>query len=106
MSQRDWFEKDYYAVLGVSKDASKDEIKKAYRKLAQKYHPDANTDADAESLFKEITEAHSILSNDEKRAEYDQMRSFVDAGGQRFYGFGPNQGGGNVRINIVDLFGA
>ena len=106
MSQRDWLDKDYYAVLGVSKDASKDEIKKAYRKLAQKYHPDANKgDADAESRFKEISEAHSILSNDEKRAEYDQMRSFVDAGGQRFYGFGPNQGGGNVRVNIGDLFG-
>jgi len=106
MSQRDWFEKDYYAVLGVSKDASKDDIKKAYRKLAQKYHPDANKgDAAAESRFKEISEAHSILSNDEKRAEYDQMRSFVDAGGQRFYGFGPNQGGGNVRVNIGDLFG-
>ena len=106
MSQRDWFEKDYYAVLGVAKTASKDEIKKAYRKLAQKYHPDANSDdASAESRFKEITEAHSILSNDEKRAEYDQMRSFVDAGGQRFYGFGPNRGGNNVRVNIGDLFG-
>ena len=106
MSQRDWFEKDYYAVLGVSKTASKDEIKKAYRKLAQKYHPDANSDdKDAEARFKEITEAHSILSNDEKRAEYDQMRSFVDAGGQRFYGFGPNRGGNNVRVNIGDLFG-
>ena len=106
MSQRDWFEKDYYKVLGVSKDASKADIKKAYRKLAQQYHPDANKDdKNAETRFKEITEAHSILSNDEKRAEYDQMRSFVDAGGQRFYGFGPNQGGGNVRINIGDLFG-
>ena len=106
MSQRDWFEKDYYAVLGVSKDASKADIKKAYRKLAQQYHPDANKDdKNAESRFKEITEAHSILSNDEKRAEYDQMRSFVDAGGQRFYGFGPNRGGGNVRVNIGDLFG-
>ena len=106
MSQRDWFEKDYYATLGVSKDASKDEIKKAYRKLAQKFHPDANKDdKDAEARFKEITEAHSILSNDEKRAEYDQMRSFVDAGGQRFYGFGPGRGAGNVRINIGDLFG-
>ena len=105
MSQRDWFEKDYYAVLGVSKDASKDEIKKAYRKLAQKYHPDANKDdKTAETRFKEISEAHSILSNDEKRAEYDQMRSFVDAGGERIYGFGPN-GGGGVRVNIGDLFG-
>ena len=106
MSQRDWADKDYYAVLGVSKDASKDEIKKAYRKLAQRYHPDANKDdATAEARFKEITEAHSILSNDEKRAEYDQLRSFVDAGGQRFYGFGGNRGSGNVRVNIGDLFG-
>ena len=106
MSQRDWFEKDYYKILGVDSKASKDEIKKAYRKLAQKHHPDANKDdATAEARFKEISEAHSILSNDEKRKEYDQMRSFVDAGGQRFYGFGPNRGGGNVRVNIGDLFG-
>lgn len=106
MAQRDWADKDYYKVLGVSKTATKDEIKKAYRKLAQKHHPDANEgDASAEARFKEISEAHAILSNDEKRAEYDQMRSFVDAGGQRFYGFGPNQGGGNVRVNIGDLFG-
>ncbi|MDQ3939858.1 MAG: DnaJ domain-containing protein [Actinomycetota bacterium] len=106
MSQRDWFEKDYYKILGVSQTASKDEIKKAYRKLAQKYHPDANKDdKSAETRFKEISEAHSILSDTEKRKEYDQMRSFVDAGGQRFYGFGPNRGGGNVRINIGDLFG-
>ncbi|MGH2807055.1 MAG: DnaJ C-terminal domain-containing protein [Actinomycetota bacterium] len=106
MSQRDWFQKDYYKVLGVSKDSSKDDIKKAYRKLAQKYHPDANkNDTDAETRFKEISEAHSILSNDEKRREYDEMRRFVDAGGERIYGFGPNSGGGNVRVNIGDLFG-
>lgn len=105
MSQRDWIEKDYYAVLGLTKNASKDEIKKAYRKLAQRYHPDANAgDNAAESRFKEISEAHSILSNDEKRAEYDQMRSFVEAGGERFYGFTPGRGGG-VRVNIGDLFG-
>ena len=61
MSQREWAEKDYYSILGVSKTATKAEIKKAYRKLAQKYHPDANTDADAEARFKAITEAHSIL---------------------------------------------
>lgn len=106
MSQRDWFEKDYYKVLGVSKDATKDEIKKAYRKLAQKFHPDANKDdTTAETRFKEISEAHSILSNDEKRKEYDEMRRLVDAGGQRFYGFGPDRGAGNVRVNIGDLFG-
>jgi molecular chaperone DnaJ len=103
MAQRDWFEKDYYKVLGVTKSASKDEVKKAYRKLAQRFHPDANAgDPDAEARFKEISEAHAILSNDEKRREYDRMRQFVEAGGERVYGFTPGQGGG-VRVNIGDL---
>lgn len=107
MAQRDWMDKDFYKVLGVDKDAPKDSIKRAYRKLAQKYHPDANEgDKSAEQRFKEISEAHSVLSNDDKRREYDQMRAFVDAGGQRFYGFdprGPGGGQGNVRINVEDL---
>ena len=104
MAQRDWAEKDYYKVLGVPKTASKDEIKRAYRKLAQKHHPDANKgDGAAESRFKEISEAHAILSNDTKRAEYDQIRQFIDSGGRRFYN-APG-GGGNVRVNIGDLFG-
>lgn len=104
MAQRDWAEKDYYKVLGVPKTASKDEIKKAYRKLAQKHHPDANKgDAGAESRFKDISEAHAILSNTEKRAEYDQIRQFMESGGRRFYN-APG-GGGNVRVNIGDLFG-
>ena len=103
MSQREWLDKDYYAVLGVSKDASKDEIKRAYRKLAQKHHPDANKgDASAEARFKEISEAYALLSNEDKRREYDEMRRLVEAGGERIYGFGPNQGGG-VRVNIGDL---
>jgi molecular chaperone DnaJ len=105
MAQRDWVEKDYYAVLGVKKDASKDDIKRAYRKLAQKYHPDANKgDPVAETRFKEISEAHSVLANDSKRAEYDEMRRLFEAGGERIYGFGPNRGGG-VRVNIGDVFG-
>jgi molecular chaperone DnaJ len=104
MSQREWMDNDYYGILGVSKDASKADIKKAYRKLAQKFHPDANKgDAEAEKRFKEISEAHAILSNDEKRKEYDQMRQFVEAGGQRFYGFRPGGGNGNVRVNIGDI---
>ena len=107
MAQRDWMEKDFYKVLGVDKEAPKDSIKRAYRKLAQKFHPDANKgDKGAEQRFKEISEAHSVLSNDDKRREYDQMRAFVDAGGQRFYGFdprGPGGGQGNVRINVEDL---
>jgi molecular chaperone DnaJ len=104
VAQRDWAEKDYYKVLGVPKTATKDEIKKAYRKLAQKHHPDANKgDISAEARFKEISEAHAILSNDEKRAEYDQIRQFMDSGGRRFYN--APDGGGNVRVNIGDLFG-
>jgi molecular chaperone DnaJ len=105
MAQRDWVEKDYYAVLGLKKDASKDDIKRAYRKLAQKYHPDANKgDPAAEARFKEISEAHSVLANDSKRAEYDEMRRLFEAGGERIYGFGPNRGGG-VRVNVGDVFG-
>ena len=105
MSQRDWIEKDYYKTLGVSKSASKEEIKKAYRKLAQKHHPDANKgDASAEERFKEVSEAHAILSNDEKRREYDEMRRLFESGGHRIYGGAPG-GGGNVRVNIGDLFG-
>ena len=106
MAQRDWADKDYYKVLGVSKTATKDEIKKAYRKLAQKFHPDANKGDDAaEARFKEISEAHAILSNDSKRAEYDQIRQFMESGGERFYGFRPGGGQGSVRVNIGDLFG-
>ncbi|HYZ46127.1 MAG TPA: DnaJ domain-containing protein, partial [Actinomycetota bacterium] len=103
MAQRDWAQKDYYKVLGVSEGADKDEIKRAYRKLAQKHHPDANKgDAAAETRFKEISEAYAVLSNDRKRQEYDQTRSFVEAGGERIYGFGPD-GGGGVRVNIGDI---
>jgi molecular chaperone DnaJ len=104
MSQREWAEKDYYKTLGVDKTATKEQIKKAYRKLAQKYHPDANKgDPSAEARFKEISEAQSILSNDDKRREYDQMRSLIEAGGHRWYGYAPGDGGGNVRVNIGDL---
>lgn len=104
MSQRDWAEKDFYNVLGVDKSATKDEIKRAYRKLAQKNHPDANKgDAAAETRFKEISEAYATLSNDKKRKEYDEMRRLLDAGGNRFYGFRPGGGGENVRVNVGDI---
>ena len=65
--------KDYYEVLGINKNASTDEMKKAYRKLAMKYHPDRNpNDSEAEESFKEAAEAYEILSDDQKRAKYDR----------------------------------
>ncbi|NIP31084.1 MAG: DnaJ domain-containing protein, partial [Candidatus Dadabacteria bacterium] len=64
--------RDYYEILGISKDAKKAEIKKAYRKLALKYHPDKNPDKEAEEKFKEISEAYAVLYDDEKRRLYDQ----------------------------------
>ena len=65
--------RDYYEVLGLSKGASEDDIKKAYRKLAKKYHPDINKAADAEEKFKEINEAYEVLSDPQKKATYDQF---------------------------------
>src|SRR6059036_2602783 len=82
--RREWFEKDYYKVLGVPKNASAAEIKKAYRKLAQQHHPDANGgNKDAEDRFKEVSAAHEVLGDEEKRRAYDRVRE-MGAGG-----FGP-----------------
>ena len=78
--------KDYYEILGVSKDASQDEIKSAFRKLAKKYHPDINKEKGAEEKFKEIGEAYSVLSDEQKRKQYDQFGSAAFDGSQGGYG--------------------
>ena len=101
MASQDWFEKDFYAVLGTSKDASDAELKKVYRKLARQYHPDSNPgDPKAEARFKEVSEAYTVLSDPEQRAEYDQMRA-MGAGGARFTAGGP-QGGGYFVEGVVE----
>jgi molecular chaperone DnaJ len=103
MSTKDWIEKDYYKVLGVSKDAKPEEIKKAYRKLARDNHPDQNPgNADAERRFKEISEANDVLSNEAKRKEYDEARRLFGGGGFRFPGAGTRPPGGGVGVD--DLF--
>jgi len=98
MASQDWFDKDFYAVLGVKKDVSDAELKKTYRKLARQYHPDSNAgDAKAEARFKEISEAYSVLSDKELRTEYDQVRAM--GSGARFTSGGGSNGG------FEDVFG-
>jgi molecular chaperone DnaJ len=103
MSARDYVEKDYYAALGVPKDASQADIKKAYRKLARQHHPDANKgDAASEEKFKVISEAYDVLSDETKRREYDEARALFGSGGFRVPGGGNGQG---VPFDLSDLFG-
>jgi molecular chaperone DnaJ len=107
--------KDYYQVLGVPPDADADAIKKAYRKLARKYHPDVNAgDPSAEERFKSISEAYRVISDPEQRKRYDAMRTAgagagFGGGGGGFGGFGfgqPGAGGEWRTIDLEDLGGA
>jgi molecular chaperone DnaJ len=107
LSARDYVEKDYYAALGVSKEATPAEIKKSYRKLARKFHPDANDgDTKAEEKFKEVSEAYDVLSDPAKRKEYDEARSLFGSGGFRVpRGAGAPGGAGGAPFDLGDLFG-
>src|SRR5664279_470148 len=110
MSTKDFIEKDYYKAIGVPKDAKPADIKKAYRKLARQYHPDANKgEAKSEERVKEISEAYDILSDEKRRKEYDEARALFGSGGFRVPGGGRSAGApgaGGIHFDLGDLFGA
>ena len=102
--RREWFETDYYAVLGVSPDASDPEITKAYRKLARKHHPDSS-DGD-EARFKQISAAYDVIGGTDKRAAYDEARQLGPAGfGPQAGGFASGPGGFSIRVEDLDDLG-
>ncbi len=105
MSSKDWLEKDFYAVLGVAKSASADEIKKAYRRLARELHPDHNPgNVEAEDRFKAVSEAYDVLSDDAKRKEYDEMRQLFGSGAFRRGARGAGATAGQP-FDLSDIFG-
>ena len=102
MASQDWVDRDFYAILGVSKNASEAEIKKAYRKLARTHHPDQNQgEVASEKKFKDISEAYSVLSDPEERQQYDAIRAM--GSGARFTAGGAGATGGNA--GFEDIFG-
>ena len=116
MSQHDWLEKDFYKTLGVSDSATEKDLTKAYRKLARKYHPDANpNDSSAEEKFKEVSEAYDVLGDPDRRKEYDELRKYGARGGFGGSPFGGATSGGpaggfsfdtgNLSDILGDLFG-
>jgi molecular chaperone DnaJ len=104
--QREWFEKDYYSVLGVDADASEKDVTRAYRKLAKQFHPDANPgDTAAEERFKDVSAAYDVLGDADKRKEYDEVRRMVASGvGPGGFG-GPGGFQGNVRFEDIGDMG-
>ncbi|MBD7995766.1 DnaJ domain-containing protein [Arthrobacter sp. Sa2CUA1] len=103
MASQDWVDKDFYKILGVPKDASEADIKKSYRKLARKYHPDQNQDdPSAEKMFKDVSEAYSVLSDPEERQQYDAIRAM--GSGARFTAGGGGPAGG-AGAGFEDIFG-
>ncbi|MDN3481130.1 DnaJ C-terminal domain-containing protein [Arthrobacter sp. APC 3897] len=104
MASQDWVDKDFYKILGVPKDASEADIKKAYRKLARKYHPDQNQDdPSAEQKFKDLSEAYAVLSDAEERQQYDAIRAM--GSGARFSAGGAGGAGSPGGAGFEDLFG-
>ncbi|MGC1208094.1 MAG: DnaJ C-terminal domain-containing protein [Ornithinimicrobium sp.] len=105
MASQDWFDKDFYAILGVPQDADEVAIKKAYRKLAREWHPDSKPgDTAAELKFKEIGEAYAVLSDPEERSQYDGVRA-MSRGGARFTSGGPGaQGGAGFEDVFAQMF--
>src|SRR4051794_38277733 len=104
MASQDWFEKGFYAILGVAPDADAGTIKKTYRKVARSMHPDHNVgDPKAEERFKEVGEAYAVLSDPEKRREYDAIRA-MSHGGARFTAGGPGGSGAGFE-DIFSAFG-